>query len=88
MVRKIGEVVYELELSGGSKIHNVFHVYCLKKYIGQKIFISYTLPPFYDELKFSDMGFGDSRASKAKDWVEESQEFLKILKDKLQVAQN
>ena len=37
----------------------------------------------YDALKFSDMIFGDSRAPKAKDWVEESQEILKLLKDNL-----
>ena len=49
VIRKIGEVAYELELLEGSKIHNVFHVYCLKKAISQKIFISDTLPPLYDE---------------------------------------
>ena len=38
-----------MELREGSKIHNVFHVSCLKKYIGQKIVISYTPPPLYDE---------------------------------------
>ena len=34
------------------------------------------------------MIFGDSRAPKSKDWVEECQEILNLLKDKLQVAQN
>ena len=42
----------------------------------------------YYALAFSDMIFGDSRAPKAKYWVEESQEILIILKDNLQVAQN
>ena len=49
VIQKIGEVAYELELPEGSKINNVFHVYCLKKDIGQKIFILYTLPPLDDE---------------------------------------
>ena len=42
-----------MELLEGSKIHNVFHVYCLKKYIGQKIIISDTLPPLDDEGKLT-----------------------------------
>ena len=42
----------------------------------------------YDALTFSDMIFCDSRAPKAKYWVEESQEILKLLKDNLQVVQN
>ena len=33
----------------GSKIHNVFHVSCLKKFIRKHISVSYTLPPFDDE---------------------------------------
>ena len=32
--------------------------------------------------------FCDSRAPNAKDWIEESQEILKVLRDNLQVAQN
>ena len=42
----------------------------------------------YDALTFYDMIFGDNRDPKAKYWVEESQEILKLLKDNLQVAQN
>ena len=33
----------------GSKIHNVFHVSCLKKVIEQHISVSDTLPPLDDE---------------------------------------
>ena len=42
----------------------------------------------YYAITFVDMIFGDSRDPKAKYWVEESQEILKLLKDKLQVAQH
>ena len=35
VVRNIGKVAYELQLLEGSKIHNVFHVLCLNKVIGQ-----------------------------------------------------
>ena len=35
IVRKVGEVAYELYLPKSSKVHNVFHVSCLKKEVGK-----------------------------------------------------
>jgi len=42
----------------------------------------------YDALTFADVIFGDSQAPKAKDWVQESQDILKALKDNLATTQN
>ena len=49
VIRKVGEVAYELELPLESKIRNVFHVSSLKKTIGQHIAPSTELPPLDDE---------------------------------------
>ena len=49
VIRKVGEVAYQLELPMGRKNHNVFHVSCLRKVIGYKISVSDNLPPLYDE---------------------------------------
>ena len=40
----------------------------------------------YEALNFADLAFGDSRSPKAKDWVQESQDILKVLKENLQAA--
>ena len=42
----------------------------------------------YDVSTFAGLIFGNSRAPKAKDWIQESQDILKVLKDNLQTAQN
>jgi hypothetical protein len=42
----------------------------------------------YDSLTFMEIAFGDSRAPMAKEWIQESQDILRELKDHLQRAQN
>ena len=42
----------------------------------------------YVALTFVDLMFGDNKALKAKEWIQESQDILRALKDNLQAAQN
>jgi hypothetical protein len=49
VVQRVGEVAYELELPEGNKIHNVFHVLCLKKALGQHVTSSIELTPLDEE---------------------------------------
>ena len=44
-------MAYELELPADSRVHNVFHVSCLKKVLGQNVVPSILLPPLDDEGK-------------------------------------
>ena len=55
--------------------------------------MSISMTPFkalygYEALSFADLDFGDSIAPKAKDWIQDSQDILKVLREKLQAAQN
>jgi len=49
VIRRIGEVAFELELTKGRKIHNVFHATCLKKALGQQVTPSAELPPLDEQ---------------------------------------
>ena len=42
----------------------------------------------YEASDFADLAFEDSRAPKVKDWIQDNQDILKILKENLQTAQN
>jgi hypothetical protein len=55
--------------------------------------MSFGMTPFralyrYDAPTLVDLVFGERRAPKAKDWIIESQEILKLLKENLQTTQN
>jgi hypothetical protein len=47
--RKLGVVAYELELPFMRKMHNVFHVSCLKRALGQHVTPIEELPPLDEE---------------------------------------
>lgn len=51
VVKRVGEVAYELELPPNSKINNVFPISCLKKALGQHVAPSQILPPLDEEGK-------------------------------------
>jgi hypothetical protein len=49
VIKRFGEVAYELELPKGSRIHNSFHLSCLKKALGQLVTTSTDLPLLDEE---------------------------------------
>jgi hypothetical protein len=42
----------------------------------------------YEAMTFVDVVFSDSRASKARDWIQDSQDILRALKENMRMAQN
>lgn len=51
VIKRVGEVAYELDLPTERKVHKFFHVSRLKKVLGHHIVPSTVLPPLDDEGK-------------------------------------
>ena len=51
MLQKIGTMAYKLELPASSRVHQVFHVSCLKKIIAENIPVQTMLPELDEEGK-------------------------------------
>jgi hypothetical protein len=49
VLKRVGQVAYQLALPNHSKLHLVFHVSCLKKVIGAKCQIQTSLPKLAEE---------------------------------------
>lgn len=50
-IHKLRKTIYTLELPSSSCIHNVFHVSCLNKFIGQHMISQTTIPELDNEGK-------------------------------------
>ena len=76
----------------GSRRHG--YIGCTEEYCYNTTFhMSIGMSPFcalygYHALYFSDVMFGASKAPRAKDWIQESQDILWALKDNLNTTQN
>jgi hypothetical protein len=49
VLKRVGQVAYQLALPSQSKLHHVFHVSCLKKVIGTRCQIQTNLPELAEE---------------------------------------
>ena len=50
VLQKIGTMAYKLELPASLRVHPIFHVSCLKKFIGENIPVQKILPELDEEL--------------------------------------
>ena len=55
--------------------------------------MSINMAPFkalygYEALNFADLAFGDKRARKENDWVQDNQDIFRVVKENLQEAHN
>ena len=51
VLQKIGSMAYKLELPASSRVRLVFHVFCLRKVIGEKLLVQTMLPELDEEGK-------------------------------------
>ena len=51
VLQNIGTMAYKLELPPSSQVHPIFHVSCLKKFIGEKIPVQTIFPEIDEEGK-------------------------------------